>query len=1067
MATRRERIILEIEDRGSPTLARLAAQAAATDRALESLNRRAGQNANQSDRQVQSLQALNQQLAAHNGLLNQHSQALGTSNTRISQSTRNTQTLGNEFDRASGRVRLLLDAMLLLGPAAAPIGAVAVPALTGLASQAGIAVAAVGTIAVAFQGVGDAVSAVNEYALDPTGDNLVKMHEELSKLSPEASRFAGTIGLLRDQIGGMRSAAAGGFFPQVTDELTELDPLLERVQTLLYGVGQAAGVEVANGLDSLNSDRWFEFFDFLEREAGPTLRDVASIAGDVTHGFANMWMTFQPLNRDFGDWLVKQADDFDRWSSELEDSQGFQDFVEYVRDNGPRVAETAAAIGGAITDLVVAIAPLGGPVLEVVEAVAEAFSAVADSNVGTPLLAAAAAMTLLSRATRGTQAVMGSQFVGTLRQTGGQIRTLAADLRTLQGTTQQQRQIQAGMVGPLTNVQAAAQRTSQNLRAIARTAIPAGAAMGGLALAASGAASSMGATNTITLAMMGAMGGPLGVAVGASVGALLDLSAASDEAAKHQADLAQFSEAVRSTLNKQTGAATESTRNTVQQRIAAEGLTLAAREQGLTMNDLTDAVMGSEDAVASLQATIDAGTFELYDAFTGERAQHLTDEAQAAQGLLEKIQELGGAYSASQAEQQAIIDATGIAADRFDDAASALERLSTAWAAWNGQLDNFGAVTAYEGAIDSLRDSIAEHGLTLDRDTEAGRANATQLEGLARSTQQWVDTLPPAEKAAGLEHARNQLYGLLREMGATPDVAAEWANAIGLSSGLVNAQLTATRAQTALLMDSFNNLPPDVQTYIRINGVPQTVEAAEAVADRYNLLEGDRQTLLVLQKGAAESGVRRWIDLIRSLPPRTYHDIITRYRTEGVAVSRSNTKVYQTAPGGARFEADGGILSRVGRSHTAVAFAAGGFGDYADGHLPELTKPGGQLRIWSEPETKGEAYIPLADDWRRGRAESILGQVADIFGGRFEKYADGGLRAAERAVPWSGGGSTAATTVVARPAERGASANEIQRAVRDGIAEGNRHVARLINEAMRRAFKDQALDDWAAARAGV
>ncbi|MDF9716034.1 hypothetical protein [Nocardioides sp. ChNu-99] len=1092
MATRRERIVLEVEDRGSGPLARIAAQAAATDRALEALNRRSAQQAAESDRQTQSLQdlnqhlaahtgllgqntsqadrnalslqSLNQQLTSHNGLLNQQNQVLSNSNQQLVVSNRSTQTLGNEFDRASGRVRLLLDALFLVGPAAAPIGAVAVPALTGLAAQAGIAVAAVGTIAVAFQGVGDAVKAVNEYALDPTGDNLVKMHDELSKLSPEASRFAGTIGLLRDQIGGMRSAAAGGFFPQFTDELTELDPLLARVQTLLYGIAQAAGVEVADGIDSLNSDRWFEFFDFLEREAGPTLSDVASIAGDVTHGFANMWMAFQPLNRDFGDWLAEQADDFDRWSSELEDSQGFQDFAEYVRDNGPRVAETAAAIAGAITDLVVAIAPLGGPVLEIVEALAKAFSAVADSDVGTPLIATAAAMTLLARATRGTQAVMGSQFVGTLRQTGSGLRNLRSDYQAAAASGG----IWARQMGPLTQQMAAQRTQAERLRGTLGKLAVGGAALGGIAVAATGAADGLGITNTVSLGLMGLMAGPFGGAVGASVGALLDLSAASDAAAQHQADLAQFAEAVRSTLNKQTGAATESTRNTVQQRIAAEGLTDAAREQGLTMNDLTDAVMGSEAAVASLKATVAGGTFELYDAFSGEvREQQLTDEARAAKDLLDQIEELRGGYNRAQLDQQAIIDATGIAADRFDDAAAAVERLSTAWAAWTDQLDAVDAVVAYEQALDGLQESIATNGLTLDENTAAGQANLTQLTAIGRATQELVDSLPPAEKAAGLQQARTELYGIAREMGAAPAIAEEWARVAGLSASQVGTQLQATRTQSALLLDSFNNLPPAVQTYIRINGVPQTVEAAEAVADRYNLLEGDRQTLLILQKGAAESGVRRWIDLIRSLPPRTYHDIITRYRTEGVAVSRSNTKVYQTAPGGARFEADGGILSRVGRTHTAVAFAAGGFGDHADGHLPELTRPGGQMRIWSEPETKGEAYIPLADDWRRGRAESILGQVADIFGGRFEKYADGGLRAAERAVPWSGGPGSTTTTVVAAPTGHGASANEIQRAVRDGIAEGNKQVAKEINEAVRRGFKDQAMDDWARDRVGV
>lgn len=1070
MATRREKIILEIEDRGSQTLAQMAAQMAALDRATQQLARNSRNSADATDRQSQAFQRLNQQLASHNGTLNQGNQHLTSHNSLLSQVNqqltnhnqllnqgnrnvittsqntlvlgRNTQTLGNEFDRASGRVRLLLDTLLLIGPAAVPIGAVAVPALTGLASQAGIAVAAIGTLALAFQGVGDTVTALNEAALEPTGDNLAKAGEELAKLSPEARRFASTIGVMRDRFTGMRDAAAGGLFSQITDELTELDPLLGRAQTLLYSIGQATGVELAGSLNSLNSGRWFEFFDFLEREAAPTLRDIFSTAGDVAHGFAEMWMAFQPLNRDFGDWLAQQADDFDKWASRLGESDGFATFVEYIRDNGPRVAETMGAIGTAVVDLITAIAPLGGPVLEVIEAVAEAFSALAGSDIGTPLVAAAATMTLLARATRGTQAVMGSQFVGTLRQTGGQVRMLATDLRTLAGTTQQQRQIQSGMVGPLTNVQAAAQRTGQNLRNLARTTVPAGLAMGGLALAASGAASDMGAANTITFALMGAVGGPFGAAIGAGVGALMDLSAASDAAAQHQASLADFSEAVRASLNKQTAAAGDATRETVRQAIANADLTEAAREQGLTMNDLTDAVMGSEQAVASLQATVDAGTFELYDVRTGEvHEQQLTDEARAAQGLIEKINELGGAYQQGVADQQAIVESTGIAADRFDDAAAAIDRLASSWAAWNEQLDAVDAVVAYEQALDSLQESIATNGLTLDENTAAGQANLTQLTAIGRATQELVDSLPPAEKAAGLQRAREELYGIAREMGATPAIAEEWARVAGLSASQVATQLQATRTQSALLLDSYNQLPPGVQTDIQINGVPQVEADVDRLAAKYNLTEGERETLLVLQKGAAEAGIRRYLDLVRAAQTTRTTTIVTRYKTEGrpapgVGMPRAYASGgHVTGPGGPR---DDRIPAMLSNGEFVVNAAA------TSRHLDLLHAINSQsLAAASAP--------PAAQ-------VNILGTTPA------RAYANGGLVAAERTY------SSSSTTVIATEAgtrsvasaEAAAAAVVAEsRAMRRTLEALPALIEKATNDGSRRGVQDKGLSNAA------
>ena len=64
---------------------------------------------------------------------------------------------------------------------------------------------------------------------------------------------------------------------------------------------------------------------------------------------------------------------------------------------------------------------------------------------------------------------------------------------------------------------------------------------------------------------------------------------------------------------------------------------------------------------------------------------------------------------------------------------------------------------------------------------------------------------------------------------------------------------------------------------------------------------------------------------------------------------------------------------------------------FADGgiHQAQIAR-GGDLRIWNEPETGGEAYIPLAMS-KRARSESILAQVAKEFGYGITKFANGGI----------------------------------------------------------------------------
>jgi hypothetical protein len=66
-------------------------------------------------------------------------------------------------------------------------------------------------------------------------------------------------------------------------------------------------------------------------------------------------------------------------------------------------------------------------------------------------------------------------------------------------------------------------------------------------------------------------------------------------------------------------------------------------------------------------------------------------------------------------------------------------------------------------------------------------------------------------------------------------------------------------------------------------------------------------------------------------------------------------------------------------------YAAGGM----ENHVAQVA-PAGAMRVWAEPETGGEAYIPLAPA-KRDRSTQILGAVADEFGYGLVPFAEGGF----------------------------------------------------------------------------
>lgn len=84
-----------------------------------------------------------------------------------------------------------------------------------------------------------------------------------------------------------------------------------------------------------------------------------------------------------------------------------------------------------------------------------------------------------------------------------------------------------------------------------------------------------------------------------------------------------------------------------------------------------------------------------------------------------------------------------------------------------------------------------------------------------------------------------------------------------------------------------------------------------------------------------------------------------------------------------------GLGGEPGHRTGVPGAADGGIFRFADGGRYAQIAPAGAWRVWAEPETGGEAYIPLALS-KRTRSLSILGQVASRFGYGLTHMANGG-----------------------------------------------------------------------------
>ena len=190
----------------------------------------------------------------------------------------------------------------------------------------------------------------------------------------------------------------------------------------------------------------------------------------------------------------------------------------------------------------------------------------------------------------------------------------------------------------------------------------------------------------------GVLGGPWGIAVTAAIGIL-------GVFASKNADAASAADALRATLDEQTGAFTEATRKEVANQLAKNGSIKLAKELGVNLEDLTDAVMRG-----------DAATLEFYKTVANAPNRKTGDWS----GFIERISEVGVAVDDAKTGQKDFAAAVGNTGNKVSgttgkiyDQITALQILATelrkqadpAFALIKAQQDLAGAQEGYNEAV--------------------------------------------------------------------------------------------------------------------------------------------------------------------------------------------------------------------------------------------------------------------------------------------------------------------------------------------------------------------------------
>lgn len=303
------------------------------------------------------------------------------------------------FKQALAQVNVLQAALIGLGPAAVPVLAVATGQAVALAGALGAAGAGAGVLALAVMGQVRPLMQYEESlsqldtaikAAEPGSarynELLAQRATLLASLTPQQQAVMDATNDFKDALAGFGDGATSQILGSMTNVITGLTAALVVMKPAVVPLADVLLVLSERFNAAMTGPGVVAFRDWVATTGPAALVWFAQTLVNLGATVVNLVAAFSPLTAE----LIAAEGAFAglrAWSEGLAGSPQFQEFLAYVGEHGPLVAQTLAALGNALVQVGWALAPLGPPVLEVVGALASLVASTAQAHPGLVQLA--------------------------------------------------------------------------------------------------------------------------------------------------------------------------------------------------------------------------------------------------------------------------------------------------------------------------------------------------------------------------------------------------------------------------------------------------------------------------------------------------------------------------------------------------------------------------------------------------------------------------------------------------------------------------------------------------------
>jgi hypothetical protein len=616
------------------------------------------------------------------------------------------------------------------------------------------------------------------------------VHDAFAKMGPAGQMFVLFLKGVKEDMRGLRDIAQAGVLPGVQQAisaiLTKNGPEL---RTFLGDMGQTIGGLFRELGALFTSSTWKSIFADFNKYAPVFMEQFGHVGMNLLTFFGGLFQAFAPMARDFGNWIVDTTAKMRDWALGLKQSEGFKSFLDYVAVEGPRVWALFRDILTTVLHIAEGIAPFAGILLGALDSIFSFLASLDPETLGA-ITTAVLGLTVAFQLAHGAITIF-AQSADLMKHglskwifyVGGAVTILTAlyttsepvrnflnwlfekvgDLVGIFGDLPAPIQLAIGAMGgfallrgPLSGVLRSFNLLFDGIRLRAPLARD---AIGGIASKMTSVSGAAGLARTGAGKFMSFLGGPWGIAIGAATLGLGYLISSLNETSQATKDAQAWQEDLTDALRESKGAIDENVRamaahKAQDKKFGSSNLLELARQAGAALPDVTDALLGNEDAAKRVQRALEAYAYSqtttIIDA-EGVVTTSITEKGQAALDAAGSVGTMAGSMDGAIQSNKDLADATGGTTTAEDRLAAAAGRVNEALAIQQQQMMDM--YESQKNFDDATKDLAKAHQDVADALKDDGIGSDAYTSALSRLEDQSYNTATAAGKVSEARHS--------------------------------------------------------------------------------------------------------------------------------------------------------------------------------------------------------------------------------------------------------------------------------------------------------------------------